>query len=156
MDRIEIYTDGACRGNPGRGGYGIVMLYKGNRKELSAGYRLTTNNRMELLAVIIALQQLKTTDIPVTIYSDSKYVVDAIRLGWLRKWISKGFAKIKNPDLWRMFHHESKRGFDLDFQWVKGHASNVENNRCDILATHAADGQTLLIDQQFEMDQTSQ
>jgi ribonuclease HI len=152
LDRIHIYTDGACRGNPGPGGYGIVMLYKGNRKELSAGYRLTTNNRMELLAVIVALQKLKTIDIPITVYSDSKYVVDAINLGWLRKWVSKGFAKIKNPDLWREFYIESKRGFDINFEWVKGHASNVENNRCDILATAAADASNLLVDEQFELN----
>lgn len=145
-----IYTDGASRGNPGPGGYGVVMLYGNVRKELSQGYRLTTNNRMELLAVIKALQALKRTDEAVHLYTDSQYVVNAVQKGWLKKWIDTNFAGgKKNKDLW-MQYYEIAKPFSIHFYWVKGHADNIYNNRCDQLATKAADGSNLLPDEGFE------
>ena len=135
-EAIHIYTDGAASGNPGPGGYGIVMLYKGHRKEISGGFKHTTNNRMELLAVIVALEQLKKDKCHVLVHSDSKYVVDAFEKKWLEGWIKKDFKKVKNVDLWKRLvllckeHH-------VKFKWVKGHAENVENNRCDELAVAA-------------------
>ena len=108
---IEIYTDGSSRGNPGPGGYGIVLSYNGNEKEISEGFRKTTNNRMELLAVIVALESLKTTKIPVKIYSDSKYVIDAITKGWLKAWIQKNFKGKKNKDLWLRYDKKKKNSF---------------------------------------------
>jgi ribonuclease HI len=146
---VEIYTDGACRGNPGKGGYGIVMKNATQRKELSAGYRLTTNNRMELLSVIIALQTMKKFDVPITVFSDSKYVVDAINLRWVDGWVKKSFKGKKNKDLWLQFLALRKQFSDLKFIWVKGHASNAENNRCDELATAAADGNSHLVDEEY-------
>ncbi len=151
MANITIYTDGGASGNPGPGGYGVVMLSGTHRKELFEGFRLTTNNRMELLAVIVALEKLKTIPSHVTVYSDSKYVVDAIEKGWLRGWINKGFTKIKNPDLWIRFikiynqHH-------VKFVWVKGHADNVENNRCDELAVAAYKLPNLHVDAWYEQN----
>lgn len=151
-EHITIYTDGACRGNPGKGGYGIVLMWGGRKKELAAGYRLTTNNRMELLAVIVALQELKRNDFPIIIYSDSKYVVDAVEKGWLKKWIATDFkGGKKNADLWKRYYQLSQM-FRIQFQWVKGHASNHFNNRCDELATAAADGNELAIDHVFEAE----
>jgi len=141
-ESIIIYTDGAARGNPGPGGYGVVLLYKGHRKELSAGFRKTTNNRMELLAVISGLEALKTTDLPVKVYSDSKYVVDAVTKGWIWNWQSKRFKNKKNPDLW-MRYIELHKKFDITFQWVKGHANIPENERCDQLAVEASMGPEL-------------
>lgn len=149
--KVTIYTDGASRGNPGPGGYGIVMLYGNHKKELSEGYRLTTNNRMELLAVIIALEQLKRDNLEVDIFTDSKYVVDSVQKGWIWNWIKINFKDKKNEDLWRRFlvlYSKNK----ITFHWVKGHADNVYNNRCDILATTAADGQNLSIDTVFEKE----
>lgn len=147
---ITIYTDGAARGNPGKGGYGAILLYNGKRKELSAGYRLTTNNRMELLAVIAALEAIKTPGWDLLIYSDSKYVVDAVSKGWLHNWIKTGFkGGKKNKDLWLRYHALSKQ-FNIRFHWVKGHAENPFNNRCDELATTAADGGNLLVDEGYE------
>ncbi len=147
---ITIYTDGSSRGNPGRGGYGVVLMYGKHRKELSAGYRVTTNNRMELLAVIEGLKALKQTDIPVTIYSDSQYVVNAISKGWLNNWIRTDFkGGKKNRDLWLQYHGLA-RNFQIRIVWVKGHAENPYNNRCDQLATEAADGTSLLTDKGFE------
>jgi ribonuclease HI len=148
-DKIEIYTDGACSGNPGPGGYGVVMKFRGHRKELSQGYRLTTNNRMELLAVIVALESLKYPGTEVTVFSDSKYVVDAIRLGWLDNWIRKAFNKVKNPDLWIRFNRVYRQ-HNVIFIWVKGHADNQENNRCDELAVAASQETNLLVDEVFE------
>ncbi len=149
---ITVYTDGAARGNPGKGGYGVVLMYANKRKEMSAGYRLTTNNRMELLAVIEALRALKRTDLPVVIYSDSQYVVKAVEEGWLSNWIKTNFkGGKKNRDLWTAFHELSKQ-FSIKFVWVKGHASNPFNNRCDELATAAADGNNLLIDEAYEKE----
>jgi len=147
---IKIYTDGAARGNPGPGGYGSILMYGNHRKELSAGYRLTTNNRMELLAVIKSLQSLTKKDIPVVIYSDSQYVVNAIEKGWLTTWMRTNFkGGKKNSDLWKIYHQVSK-DFFIKMIWVKGHADNPFNNRCDELATAAADGNDLLIDEWYE------
>ena len=142
-EKIIIYTDGAARGNPGPGGYGVVMMYGKHRKELCGGFKHTTNNRMELMAVIKGLQLLKRTDIPVVIYSDSKYVVDAVTKGWLFNWIKTDFkGGKKNADLWRTYYNLSRK-FNIEFVWVKGHAENVFNNRCDELATSAADQKDL-------------
>lgn len=148
--KISIYTDGAARGNPGPGGYGIVMIYGSHKKELAAGYRLTTNNRMELLAVIRALESIKNPAIEIDLFTDSKYVADAITKGWLNTWIKTNFkGGKKNPDLWTHYYELSRR-FKIKFHWVKGHAENIHNNRCDQLATEAADGGNLLVDQYYE------
>ena len=134
---ITIYTDGSALGNPGPGGYGIVLISGPHRKEIAEGYRLTTNNRMELMAVCVALEALKFEGSNVTLYSDSKYVIDAINKGWLFDWERKGFKGKKNPDLWMRFLR-IYRCHNVRFIWVKGHASTVENNRCDQLAVAAA------------------
>lgn len=145
-----IYTDGAARGNPGRGGYGVVLIWGDKMKELSAGYRLTTNNRMELMAVIVALQSLTRKNIAATIYTDSQYVVNAVEKKWLDNWIRTDFkGGKKNRDLW-MQYHETAKHFRVRFRWVRGHADNAMNNRCDELATAAADGNNLLIDEGYE------
>jgi ribonuclease HI len=147
---LIIYTDGAARGNPGRGGYGAVLLWGNNRKELSGGYRLTTNNRMELLAVIEALKALKKKHIPVTIYTDSQYIVNTIEKKWLDNWIRTDFkGGKKNRDLW-MEYHRLSQNFKIRFYWVRGHAENPHNNRCDELATAAADRGALLVDEGYE------
>ena len=152
---VEIYTDGAARGNPGPGGYGVVLLAGGHRKELSKGYRHTTNNRMELLAVIIGLEALKKNDLQVTIFSDSKYVVESVEKGWVFKWNMKpDFAKKKNRDLWKRFLKVYATQ-NVQFVWVKGHADNKENNRCDFLATEAADSSELCIDEGYENENTN-
>jgi ribonuclease HI len=148
---ITIYTDGASRGNPGPGGYGVVMKYKGHRKELSEGFRLTTNNRMELLAVIRGLEALKKDGLEVVVYSDSKYVVEAVEKGWIWSWLKKGFAKKKNEDLWRLFI-PLYRKHKVRFKWVKGHAGNRENERCDELAVESAEGTNLKVDRAFEQN----
>lgn len=148
---IEIFTDGSSRGNPGPGGYGVVMRYKQHYKELSQGYRLTTNNRMELLAVIVGLESLKKAGSPVKIYSDSKYVVDAINQRWVFGWEKKGFKDKKNPDLWKRFLKIYPK-HKVTFQWVKGHAGHPENERCDTLAVEAALSDNLLIDEGFEAE----
>lgn len=141
MPSITIYTDGSSLGNPGPGGYGIVLLSGPHRKELSRGFRLTTNNRMELMAVCVALEALKVQGADVVIYSDSKYVVDAVTKGWVFGWVRKGFAGKKNPDLWMRFLR-IYRCHNVRFVWVKGHAETVENNRCDQLAVAAANDRT--------------
>jgi ribonuclease HI len=146
---IRIYTDGAAQGNPGPGGYGVILKFKDAVKELSEGFRLTTNNRMELLAVIKALQAIKKEGIPVMIYSDSEYVINAIEKGWLWSWQKKNFKDKANPDLWQQYiplHHK----FQPRFTWVKGHAGHPENERCDQLAVQAARGPRLLIDDVYE------
>ncbi len=149
-DKILIYTDGSAIGNPGKGGFGVVMKYKGNVKEFSQGFRLTTNNRMELLAVIFALQQLKTNEIPVRIHSDSKYVLDSITKGWAKSWLQKGFKGKKNADLWRKYLTLHDK-FKLEFEWVKGHNGHPENERCDVLAVNAsAIESNLLVDEEYE------
>lgn len=135
--KITIYTDGAARGNPGLGGYGAILMSGSHRKELSDGYKYTTNNRMELLAVIAALEALKVEGCDVTVYSDSKYVVDAIEKGWLRSWMQKRFKNKKNPDLWLRYLEVSKK-HQVKFVWVKGHADNPFNERCDELAVNAS------------------
>lgn len=147
---IIIYTDGASRGNPGPGGYGVLLMYGKHIKELSGGFKKTTNNRMELMAVIEGLKALKTADLPVTVYSDSQYVVNAVTKGWLTNWIRTDFkGGKKNKDLWIAYHQLAKK-FQIKFVWVKGHADNPYNNRCDVLATTAADGKHLVIDAGFE------
>ena len=146
---IIIYTDGSAKGNPGNGGYGIVMMSGSYRKELKQGFKLTTNNRMELLAVIIALESVKKENSEITIYSDSKYVIDSVEKKWVFGWEKKNFNKKKNPDLWIRFL-KVYRMQKVSFIWVKGHANNKENERCDFLAVEAADGQSLLSDQWYE------
>jgi ribonuclease HI len=150
---ITIFTDGAAKGNPGPGGYGVVLKYKGHRKELSQGFRLTTNNRMELLAVINGLEALKGEGQKVTIYSDSKYVVEAVEKGWLWGWVKKGFKKKKNEDLWRRFIPAYKK-HSVSFRWIKGHAGNHENERCDQLAVESAESLNLLIDEGYESNKS--
>ncbi len=142
---ISIYTDGASRGNPGPGGYGVVMKAGTHRKELSQGFKITTNNRMELMSVIVALETLKNEGQAVTIYSDSKYVVDSVEKGWVFGWEKVNFKKKMNPDLWQRFL-KIYRKHNVKFVWVKGHGSNVENNRCDELAVEAALGRNLVED----------
>ena len=150
LNSITIYTDGSSRGNPGPGGYGVVLMSGPHKKELSKGFRLTTNNRMELMAVIAGLEALKKNDLPVKIYSDSQYVVNAISKGWLNTWIKTNFkGDKKNPDLWKKYYQLS-RPFNIQLIWVKGHADNPYNNRCDILATTAADGKDLGVDEGYE------
>lgn len=150
--KLIIYTDGAARGNPGPGGYGAILKWGKVEKELSAGYRLTTNNRMELMAVIAALEALTKKGLTITIYSDSQYVVKAVQEGWLRNWIRTDFkGGKKNKDLWKKYHTLSQ-AHQITFQWVKGHADNAYNNRCDELATTAADGNDLLVDEGYEKE----
>lgn len=154
-DRIEIFTDGSARGNPGPGGYGIILKYKGSVKEIAQGFRMTTNNRMELLGVITALQHLKSNKIPITIYSDSKYVIDAIEKKWVLGWQKIGFKNKKNKDLWLQYLAIAPQ-FDIELVWVKGHAGHPENERCDELAVSAALGKNLLIDEVFEQSREDQ
>jgi ribonuclease HI len=148
--QLLIYTDGAARGNPGPGGYGVVLIWGNTQKELSGGYRLTTNNRMELMAVIVALSTLTRVQLPITIYTDSKYIVDSVQKKWLQNWIRTDFkGGKKNKDLWLQYDQLAKQ-HQVQFVWVKGHAENALNNRCDELATAAADGHHLLIDEWYE------
>lgn len=142
---VTIYTDGAARGNPGPGGFGVVMMSGSHKKEISQGYRLTTNNRMELLAVIMGLESLRSKINKVTVFSDSKYVVEAVERGWVFEWEKKDFKKKKNPDLWKRFLKVYRR-YTVAFVWVKGHADNPYNNRCDQLAVEASFGSDLLVD----------
>jgi len=146
---IIIYTDGASRGNPGPGGYGVVMMAGKHRKELSEGFRRTTNNRMELLAVIKALEQLKKEGSNVTLYTDSRYVADAIEKGWVFNWEKKRYKKAKNPDLWKRLL-ELYRKHKVKFYWVEAHADITENERCDQLAVEASKGDNLAIDENYE------
>jgi len=147
---LIMYTDGASRGNPGPGGYGVILQWGGRRKELSAGYRRTTNNRMELMAVIAGLEALNRDGLKIIIYSDSQYVVKAVMEGWLKNWIATNFkGGKKNRDLWTHFHQLAQK-HQIRFVWVKGHAENPFNNRCDELATAAADGGNLQVDEGFE------
>lgn len=146
---ISIYTDGSALGNPGPGGYGIVLMAGKFYKEVSEGYRKTTNNRMELLSVIVALEMLKIPGSNVLIYSDSKYVVDSVEKQWVFGWQKKGFKGKKNVDLWKRFL-EIYPKHNIKFKWVKGHAGNKYNEICDQLAVAAANRKELLIDQGYE------
>jgi ribonuclease HI len=146
---VIIYTDGAAKGNPGNGGYGVVLISGKHRKEISEGFRLTTNNRMELLAVIIGLESLKSKKESVTVYSDSKYVVDAVNKQWVFGWEKKNFNKKKNPDLWIRFLKVFKK-HNVIFIWIKGHSENIENERCDYLAVSAAEESSLKVDAWYE------
>ena len=146
---ITIYTDGAAKGNPGNGGYGVILDYRGKRKELSQGYRMTTNNRMELLAVIAGLEAIKKKGWEVEVVSDSKYVVDAVEKKWLQGWVAKDFKGKKNSDLWKRYLLVAK-GQKIRFKWIKGHAGHLENERCDQLAVAAAESDQFLIDREFE------
>ena len=149
--QVHIYTDGAARGNPGPGGYGIVMegVGKPYRREFSQGYKHTTNNRMELLAVIEALRKLKNPNTSVLVFTDSKYVVDSVQKGWVFNWEKKGFKEKKNPDLWIEFLKEYRK-HQVQFKWIKGHNNHVQNERCDVLAVEASKASRLLIDEGFE------
>lgn len=152
MAEVTIYTDGASRGNPGRGGYGTILISGNYKKELSEAFRLTTNNRMELLAVIKGLEALKGPGHNVTIYSDSKYVVDSVEKKWVWNWAaSHDFRKKKNRDLWLRFLELYKQ-HKIKFVWVKGHADNALNNRCDELATYKADNGPLQVDKIYEKE----
>lgn len=151
MAVVELYTDGAASGNPGPGGYGLVLRYGNHVKEGSDGFRLTTNNRMELLAVIVGLEML-TRPCEVVVTSDSKYVVDAVEKGWVFGWQKKNFKGKKNPDLWKRFlqiHQKHK----VSFKWIKGHAGHLENERCDRLAVEAGKQAVLKIDEGYEKSQ---
>jgi ribonuclease HI len=147
---IRIYTDGAAQGNPGRGGYGVILKFKDAVKELAEGFRLTTNNRMELLAVIKGLEAIKKDGISVTIYSDSQYVVNSVEKGWIWTWQKKNFKDKANVDLWLRYiplHQKLKP----KFVWVKVHAGHAENERCDYLAVQAANSGNLLVDEGYEL-----
>ncbi|MEJ6736730.1 MAG: ribonuclease HI [Flavobacteriales bacterium] len=148
MIKITIYTDGSAKGNPGNGGYGAVMMSGKHKKELSEGFRLTTNNRMELLSVIVALESIKNPA-DVQVFSDSKYVVDSVEKGWVFGWQKKGFKGKKNIDLWKRFLLIYPK-HTIKFNWVKGHAGNEYNEICDTLAVEAADGDNLLVDEGYE------
>lgn len=153
MKKVNLYTDGACSGNPGKGGFGVILEYNGKKKEISRGYELTTNNRMELMSVIVGLESLKEP-CEVRVISDSKYVVDAINKGWLYSWEENNWRKsdkklVSNIDLWEnllvlMDEHE------VTFEWVEGHKGHPENERCDLLATTAYKQDDLLIDENYE------
>ena len=149
MAEIIMYTDGASTGNPGPGGYGVVLLCGQFRKELNGGFRLTTNNRMELLAVIVGLESLKQEGNTVIIYSDSKYVVDSIEKKWVDGWAKKAFKDKKNPDLWMRYLTVARKQ-KIKMVWIKGHANIKENERCDELATSAAAQRNLSIDEYYE------
>ena len=150
MKKVEIYTDGSSKGNPGKAGYGIILKYGKHEKEISQGYRFSTNNRMELLAVIVGLESLNHSKLHVEITTDSKYVVNAVEKGWLFGWVKKNFKGKKNPDLWKRFldvypNHQVK------FNWVKGHNDHPYNERCDVLAVDAAESTDLLVDEAYEL-----
>ncbi len=151
---IKIYTDGAAQGNPGPGGYGVIMKYKDLEKELSEGFRLTTNNRMELLAVIKGLEAIKKEGIPVTIYSDSQYVVNSVEKGWIWGWVKKNFKDKANADLWKLYIPLHQK-FNPKFVWIRGHAGHVENERCDRLVVAAANSGHLLADIHYEREKGS-
>lgn len=153
VKKIQIFTDGACTGNPGKGGYGVILEYNGNKKELSAGYVLTTNNRMELLAACVALETLKEK-CEVTLFSDSKYLTDAINKGWIYSWMKKNWKKadnkpVLNVDLWERLIKKMNE-HSVEFVWVKGHAGHIENERCDALAVEAYTTNAVLHDEIYE------
>jgi ribonuclease HI len=146
---ITIYTDGAAKGNPGRGGYGIVLLSGQFRKEVAQGFRLTTNNRMELWSVCVALEMLKVPGSRVTVFSDSKYVVDSVEKKWIDGWVRKNWKGVKNTDLWNRYLIAAQQ-HSVKFQWVRGHNGNPLNERCDELAVAASNGADLLVDAWYE------
>lgn len=146
---IELYTDGSSRGNPGPGGYGLILRAGPHYKEMSQGFRLTTNNRMELMSVIVGLESLKNPGSQVIVFSDSKYVIDSITKGWVFGWVKKGFAGKKNKDLWMRFLKIYPK-HQVKFQWVKGHNDHPQNERCDSLAVAAATGGNLQVDLGYE------
>jgi ribonuclease HI len=148
-NKLIVYTDGSSRDNPGPGGYGAILKWGDSEKELSKGFLRTTNNRMELMAVIAALESLKKTGLDIVIYSDSQYVVKAVEQGWLKNWLATDFKGKKNKDLWLRFYELASR-HRIKFNWVRGHADNPYNNRCDRLATTAADGKNLDKDNGYE------
>ncbi len=150
---IKIFTDGATKGNPGPGGYGTILQYGSKEKEISEGFRKTTNNRMELLAVIMGLEAIKNPGWKVLVVSDSKYVVDTVKKGWLKNWVAKDFKGKKNRDLWEKYLTASA-SYDVKFQWVKGHAGHPENERCDQLAVKATEQKNLKVDEIFEVGNT--
>ena len=157
-DEVVIHTDGSCLGNPGPGGYGVVLGYRGREKELSGGFRRTTNNRMELMAVIMGLEALKER-CRVSLYSDSRYVVDAVGKGWAKRWQANGWMRNKrepaiNPDLWERLLAALER-HEVEFRWVRGHAGNAGNTRADRLAVTAANGTDLPRDEGFEKAQAA-
>jgi ribonuclease HI len=151
---VHIYTDGAAKGNPGRGGYGVVMELVGtpHKKEFYEGFRYTTNNRMELLAVIVGLEKLKNQNMKVLVVSDSKYVIDSVDKKWVFGWEKKGFAGKKNPDLWKRFL-AIYRKHQVDFKWIKGHNNHPQNERCDELAVFASSQKTLSFDAFYEKEE---
>ncbi len=148
--RVNIYTDGSSIGNPGPGGYGLIMEWVGKNliKEFSKGFIETTNNRMELLAVIIGLELLKKDGFDVVVFSDSKYVVDAVKKKWLFEWEKNNFKKKKNIDLWKRFLIVYKK-HNVKFEWIKGHNNHPQNERCDFLAVEAANSNKLFVDDGF-------
>lgn len=154
MHQVHIYTDGAAKGNPGPGGYGVVMEWVGRpyRKEFYEGFRLTTNNRMELLAVIVGLEKLKLANTKVLVISDSKYVVDSVTKGWVFGWEKKGYKDKKNPDLWRRFLIVYRK-HQVDFKWIKGHNNHPQNERCDQLAVMASGLPNLSVDAFYEREE---
>ena len=153
LDQVNIYTDGSAIGNPGPGGYGIIMEWKGKEyiKEFSEGFRMTTNNRMELLAVIIGLETLRRDGVAVVVYSDSKYVIDAVKKKWVFNWEKKDFKGKKNSDLWKSFLgiYQTQK---IKFFWIKGHNNHPQNERCDHLAFEASKSKNLDIDQEYEKE----
>lgn len=156
MDAITIYTDGSSLGNPGPGGYGAVLMYGDKRKELSQGYRLSTNNRMEILAAIVALESIKKAEIKIKIHTDSRLLCDAFNQNWIKSWSAKGWKKadkkpVLNQDLWKRLLNLTEN-LDVDFIWVKAHVGNTENERCDTLAKEAAESSDLLVDENYEKD----
>jgi len=149
VNKINIYTDGSARGNPGPGGYGVLLEYNGYVKEVSEGFKLTTNNRMELLAVIVGLESIKKKNYEICVFSDSKYVVEAINKGWVFNWEKRNFKQKKNPDLWKRFL-QIYPNHNVKFIWVKGHSGHVQNERCDELAVIASKAKVLKSDTGYE------
>lgn len=154
LHQVHIYTDGAAKGNPGNGGYGVVMELVGtpHKKEYYEGFRHTTNNRMELLAVIVGLEKLKNLNMKVLVVSDSKYVVDSVEKKWVLSWEKKGFVDRKNSDLWKRFL-KIYRKHQVDFKWIKGHNNHPQNERCDLLAVMASGLETLSVDVFYEKEE---
>jgi ribonuclease HI len=148
---VVLYTDGSARGNPGPGGYGVILISGAHRKELSGGFAHTTNNRMELMAAIVGLEALKYDNCNVTVYTDSKYVADAVEKKWIIDWEKKRFKKVKNPDLWMRFLSVYRK-HNVKFVWIKGHANNKENELCDRMAVNASHGENLEQDNGYMTD----